>query len=434
MNFGTTIAENIMNPVFARTAATILLTISTSLATGSQPPAPAKDSPAADRVTIRLDDGTVISGTVTPETITVSTAYGIIKVKPSSIRKVTPLKANPACASDGKVGGGTSVKIDEDAKAKCAGRNVAFGKKVTSLVAESPTYSLKRNLGAEKLTDGDGETFAYPGAFGVDYVVDLKKSAKGKKQVDSFRGGYHIDKLRINWGKFGRHFPGERDEKGNWHPASYKADYVNYYRIDYRTSDTASGKWLPLHEHKGRPTDEDAPRIRVVRDPLDASSSEGVVTTCIEELDLADVTEIRIRATGGHWIGIHELEAIQFHVSDRVSSDPEVGNRLVPKVTAANGLVLHYSFDKPTKALDLSPCGNGGIVRRATFTDGHTGGGYYLNGDNQYIGIPNSPSLEVTEAVTIATWAKPQQFPASLRFGLATLVRKAQWACWLYAW
>ncbi len=79
--------------------------------------------------------------------------------------------------------------------------------------------------------------------------------------------------------------------------------------------------------------------------------------------------------------------------------------------TGPDGLVLHYAFDKTgAKAVDLSPCGNDGTVHRATFTDGHSGGGYYLNGENQYIGIPNSPSLEVTEAVTVATWAKLKSF------------------------
>jgi hypothetical protein len=196
-------------------------------------------------------------------------------------------------------------------KTESTGKNVALGKKVTSLVPESPTYSHKRNRGAEKLTDGDRETLAYPGAFKVDYVIDLKKSADGAKPVADFRGGYHIDKLLVNWGVYGRHCPGEKDENGHWKPASYKADYVNYYRIDYRTSDMVAEKWLQLHEHQGRPTDENGPGIKVVRDSVDASSSEGLVTTCIENLDLPDVTEIRIRATGNHWIGIHELEAIQ---------------------------------------------------------------------------------------------------------------------------
>jgi hypothetical protein len=207
--------------------------------------------------------------------------------------------------------GAPTVKIDASVKAQSTRKNVALGKKVTSLVPESPFYSHKRNRGAAKLTDGDWETLAYPGAFRVDYVIDLKKSVDGAKPVADFRGGYHIDKLLINWGVYGRHCPGEEDKNGHWKPASYKADYVNYYRVDYRTSDMVPDKWRKLHEHQGLPTDEDAAGIEVVRDPRDASSSEGVVTTRIENLDLSDVTEVRIRATGNHWIGIHELEAIQ---------------------------------------------------------------------------------------------------------------------------
>ncbi len=91
-----------------------------------------------------------------------------------------------------------------------------------------------------------------------------------------------------------------------------------------------------------------------------------------------------------------------------VSTDGELEPIAAP---GPDGLVLHYAFDESDgKATDLSPCGNNGTVHGATFTDGRRGGGYYLNGDNQYIAIPNTPSLEVTTAVTIATWAKLKSF------------------------
>jgi len=71
-----------------RSVAVLLATLFLRLAVATASPV------GADQVRIALDDGTVISGTVKPETITVSTAYGDIKVRPSAIREVAPVRAN----------------------------------------------------------------------------------------------------------------------------------------------------------------------------------------------------------------------------------------------------------------------------------------------------------------------------------------------------
>ena len=179
--------------------------------------------------------------------------------------------------------------------------NVALGKKVVSGRAESPTYS----RGAARLTDGNHATDAYPGAFSLDYTVDLTIHAEGETKTDAT--GFDLHSLVLEWGKYGRHFPGEKRADGSWVPSAYKADYVNWYRIDYTTATTA--EWQTLHECQGRPTDEDAAGVVAERIPSTASFSEGKVRTTFKNIKLRNVAKIRIRARGAHWIGIHELSA-----------------------------------------------------------------------------------------------------------------------------
>ena len=177
--------------------------------------------------------------------------------------------------------------------------NVALGKLTTSNIAESGTYSRS----AAHLTDGNRKTDAYPGSFSLDYTVALTVHTEGASKTEAT--GFDIESLVIDWGKYGRHFPGVKREDGSWAPAAYKADYVNWYQVDYATG--TMDTWKTLHTCSGRPTDEDAKGIQVQRIPDTASYSEGEVITTIKDLNLHNVTRIRIRARGGHWIGIHEL-------------------------------------------------------------------------------------------------------------------------------
>ncbi len=211
----------------------------------------------------------------------------------------------------------------------CAGtrsENVALGKHVTSEAAGSSEY----RRSADRLTDGNLETDAYPGAFSLDYTVSLLAHAGKDAAVDA--ASYDVQTVVIHWGKFGRHFPGAKQADGSWVPAAYEADYVNGYRVEYLTR--RSEEWTLLHECKGRPTDEKAEGVLVRRDPASATSSEGNVTTTLDDLPLRDVIAIRIRATGAHWIGVYELEALGFASSPASSgtTSPD-GNRAAETVS-----------------------------------------------------------------------------------------------------
>ncbi len=72
-----------------------------------------------------------------------------------------------------------------------------------------------------------------------------------------------------------------------------------------------------------------------------------------------------------------------------------------------NGLVAYYSFNG--NANDLSGHGNNGIVAGATLTAdrfGNPNSAYYFAGDGSDISIPDSPSLDMTNALSLTAWVK----------------------------
>ena len=180
--------------------------------------------------------------------------------------------------------------------------NVALGKQVVSEVPGSAEH----RRAANRLTDGNLETEAFPGAFVFDYTVNLLVYADKDGAVDA--ASFDVQAVVIHWGKFGRHFPGAKQADGSWVPAAYEGDYVKEYRVEYLTR--RSEEWVLLHESKVRPTDEKTQDVVVKRDPASATSSEGDVTTRLDDLPLRDVIAVRIRARGEHWIGVYELEVM----------------------------------------------------------------------------------------------------------------------------
>ena len=197
--------------------------------------------------------------------------------------------------------------------------NIALGKHVTS--GEPGATEYRRS--ASRLTDGNRETDAYPGAFSLDYTIDLLAYAAKECAVDA--ASYDVQTVTIQWGKFGRHFPGAKQADGSWVPAAYEADYVSWYRVEYLTR--RSEEWILLHECKGRPTDEKERGVSVTRDPPAATFSEGDVTTTLDDLPLRDVIAVRLRAKGEHWIGVYELEVLGT-ASRPSSADLKVGGKI----------------------------------------------------------------------------------------------------------
>ena len=76
------------------------------------------------------------------------------------------------------------------------------------------------------------------------------------------------------------------------------------------------------------------------------------------------------------------------------------------------GLVLHLTFDQAGKRiLDKSPKKNHAAVHNAKFIEkGRFGGAFSLDGKGDYLRIPNSSSIEIRDAVTVAVWVNLHSF------------------------
>lgn len=80
-------------------------------------------------------------------------------------------------------------------------------------------------------------------------------------------------------------------------------------------------------------------------------------------------------------------------------------------------LVLHLTFDKEQGLTipDNSGCGNDGEAIRGTWTpDGKSGGGYILDGRDDYVKVSGESSFDFgSSAFTIALWVKPTKVVAA---------------------
>lgn len=78
------------------------------------------------------------------------------------------------------------------------------------------------------------------------------------------------------------------------------------------------------------------------------------------------------------------------------------------QVNLSKGLAAYYPFDGDAK--DESGNNNHPVYNNATLTSGHTGipkTAMYFNGRNTYIKIPDAPSLNMKNKMSISLWVKP---------------------------
>jgi chitodextrinase len=76
----------------------------------------------------------------------------------------------------------------------------------------------------------------------------------------------------------------------------------------------------------------------------------------------------------------------------------------------STGLVAAYSFDQGAgqSVADDSGTGNGGTISGATWTTaGKTGGALSFDGAGDQVTVPDSPSLDLTTAMTLEAWIRP---------------------------
>lgn len=91
---------------------------------------------------------------------------------------------------------------------------------------------------------------------------------------------------------------------------------------------------------------------------------------------------------------------------------------------AAPGLVAAYSMDAGagTTLPDDGGNGNNGVIAGPIWTDGKYGGALSFDGIDDWVTIPDAPSLDLSAALTIEAWVKPSSLPTFWK----TVVMKEQ--------
>ncbi len=78
------------------------------------------------------------------------------------------------------------------------------------------------------------------------------------------------------------------------------------------------------------------------------------------------------------------------------------------------GLILYMDFEEGqgNTANDLSGKGNDGtLMGNAIWSNGHSGGGLQLLETGDFVEVPDSPSLDVEDGLTLAIWANVEALP-----------------------
>ena len=222
-----------------------------------------------DLLQVHLANQDIVSARWTALTLKVECAFGVIELPTHLIAGIRPRTAGQEHT------------------------NIALGKPVTGRDGASHGQGL-----AKHLTDGDPNTHAKPPASSFDYAIDLREPDVP---------GFSVSRLKIDWGYFGDRFKGVPAADGNgWAGGAWPGEYVTSYEVLHRSID--EDEWTVLHHGACRPADEEAENVTVEKLPTGVVGCSSEVTTTLDGLNLNDVTEIRIKAHGSHWIGLFEVE------------------------------------------------------------------------------------------------------------------------------
>jgi len=75
----------------------------------------------------------------------------------------------------------------------------------------------------------------------------------------------------------------------------------------------------------------------------------------------------------------------------------------------ADDLVAEWHFDEGSGSVlvDSSGNGNDGVIHGATWVEGKYGAALRFDGVDDYVEVPDSPSLDITDTITIEAWVEP---------------------------
>ncbi|MBL8856116.1 MAG: SBBP repeat-containing protein, partial [Planctomycetaceae bacterium] len=94
---------------------------------------------------------------------------------------------------------------------------------------------------------------------------------------------------------------------------------------------------------------------------------------------------------------------------NRALSDSDIANLYANQSRDANTFVATpiASYKAEGNANDFDGTNEGSLINGATFSSGVTGQGFFLDGVNDYIQIPDASALDFTTAMTLGTWINP---------------------------
>jgi hypothetical protein len=192
-----------------------------------------------------------------------------------------------------------------------------------------------------------------------------------------------------------------------------------------------------------RPPDTTPPAVAVTS-PADGSTVIASGTLTANATDAGGVAGVRFRVDGvdvgaedtaapytmpwnvqGLTAGNHSVTAIARDTSDNSATSAPVTVTVDPK-----GLVAAYGFEETTgtTVTDASGKSNAGTVSGATrTTSGRFGRALTFDGVNDIVNVPDSPTLDLTSAVTMEAWVNP-----SVAGGWRTALMKEQTAGLVY--
>ncbi len=101
-----------------------------------------------------------------------------------------------------------------------------------------------------------------------------------------------------------------------------------------------------------------------------------------------------------------------------LSASDDLVVTVTPLPITSSGVVGRWSFD--TTDDSSAEANHGSLQGGATLGAGQSGGGLQLNGSNQRMIVPDSPRLDVSQAITIAAWIQPSTS------GTQYIVKKAE--------
>ena len=133
------------------------------------------------------------------------------------------------------------------------------------------------------------------------------------------------------------------------------------------------------------------------------------------------------RPYGEHFDGVID----EVRVYDRALGQGEIAHDMAMPVAPASGLVAAYAFDTGSGnvAVDSSGHRASGEIRGATWTRGRYGDALRFDGTASEVRVPASPALNLTSAMTLSGWIRPD----SARRGWRTIVQRQTDAYFLTA-